>query len=119
MKKANEAVQTQLDCQKSQKSRPKKHKAYTTFSDEMRANIGRYAAENGNAAALKKFHSDITDLGESTVRLFKKRYLEQFKNVPHGDSASCRRGRPLVLGDQLDQDIKKYIKPLRKTGKTG
>ena len=77
MKKANEAVQTELDRQKSQKSCPKKCKAYTAFSDEMHANIGRYAAENDNAAALKKFRSDITDLGESTVRLFKKRYLKE------------------------------------------
>ena len=37
------------------------------FSDEKRAEIGRYAAENGNNAALEKFRRDIPDLGKSQV----------------------------------------------------
>ena len=119
-KKANESVQREPDRQKGEKSLPKKRKAYTTFSAETRADIGKYAAENGNAAALKKFRCDITDLGESTVRLFKKRYLEELKKVPHGGTvssiASRRRGRPLALGKEMDDDIQKYIKALRKTG---
>ena len=35
----------------------KKRKAYTAFSDEDRAKIGKHAAENGNSSALKKFRS--------------------------------------------------------------
>ena len=81
---------------------PKKHKAYTVLSDETRTSIERYATENSNAVALKKFRYDIADLGESTVRLFKKRYLEELKKILHGDTvngiASRRRGRPLALG---------------------
>ena len=63
-KKVNEAVQKELNWQKSKKSLPKKRKAYTVFSDETHASIGRYAAENGNTAGLKKFCSDIADHGE-------------------------------------------------------
>ena len=40
-----------------------------------RGRIGRYAAENGNIAALKRFKSEHKDLVESTVRTFKKKYL--------------------------------------------
>ena len=53
----------------------KKRNRYTAFTDEERARIGRHAALNGNSAALKKFRSDVPDLDESTVRLFKEKYL--------------------------------------------
>ena len=75
-KKTNESVQRELDQQKGKKSLPKERKAYTAFSTETHADIGKNAAENSNTAAQKKFRSDIADLGESTVHLFKKRYLE-------------------------------------------
>ena len=35
----------------------RKRKAYLTFSDKDSAVIGKYAAENGNASALKKFEA--------------------------------------------------------------
>ena len=40
-----------------------------TFTPEDRAMIGRYAAENGNAVAVKKFKVTHS-VGESTVKLF-------------------------------------------------
>ena len=44
----------------------RKRKRYTAFTDEERARIGHYAAENGNSAALKKFRPDVPDLGKSS-----------------------------------------------------
>ena len=41
------------------------------FSDEKRAEIGRYAAENGNNAALEKFRRDIPDLGKSIPGVYR------------------------------------------------
>ena len=52
----------------------RKRKAYTAFTDEDRAKIGKHAAKNGNNSPLKKFRSIYPDLGESTVRSFKKYY---------------------------------------------
>ena len=104
----------------------RKRKAYSIFSDEQRATIGKYAAENGNAVAVKKFKDDFDGgLGESTVRAFKKRYLEELKkatkeNLP-GEVpkvtkiANKRRGRPLLLGD-VDKEVQTYIRALRKAG---
>ena len=93
------------------------------FSDEQRATIGQYAAENGNAAAVKKFKGDC--LRESTVRLFKKWYLAELKKVTkknvHGEVPKVTKitnkphGRPLLLGD-FDKDVQAYIKALRKAG---
>ena len=51
--------------------------------------IGKHAAENnGNLSAQKKFKSSFPDLGESTVRLFKMKYLEAMKQrAAKGDSS--------------------------------
>ena len=68
-----------------QAERPRKRKAYTVFTAEQRATIGKYASEHGNAAAVKKFKANIEggQLGESTVRLFKKRYFKELKKAKH------------------------------------
>ena len=59
----------------TEQSTSRKRKVYSVFSDEQRATIGQYAADDGNAAAVKKFKGGFDNgLGESTVRLFKKRY---------------------------------------------
>ena len=92
-----------------QAERPRKRKAYTVFSPEQRATIGKSTSEHGNAAAVKKFKANIEggQLGESIVRLFKKRYFEKLKKAKHSGAtvpevksiASRKRGRPLTLGD--------------------
>ena len=106
--------------------RQKVKRKYTSFSAEESASIGRYAAEHSNSATVKKFKSDFEQsLGESTVRLFKKRYLEELKKVketlPVGEAPAVKeiavkaRGRPLLVGE-FDADIQSYINALRKAG---
>ena len=56
-------------------SAKKLRKERSIYSDKDRAAIGRYAAENGNAMAQKHFKSKYPELGESTVRSFKQKYL--------------------------------------------
>ena len=69
----SEANQTKLQCKK---------KAYSVFSSEQRAAIGKYAAEHSNAAALKKFKGDFDgQLGESTVQLFKRKYYGELSKA--------------------------------------
>ena len=62
----NQAVTAALEREEAgnQAKRGKKRK-YNAFTPEDRAAIGRYTAENGNAAAVKKFNG----VGESTVWL--------------------------------------------------
>ena len=96
----------------------KKQKVYTAFTDQQWAAIGKYAAECGNAAALRKYQQEIPDLGESTVRLVKERYLEQLRASPGTEVtsiASRKRGRSLALWD-VDEDVQKFITALRKSG---
>ena len=52
MDEANTAVQRELS---RQSSTSKKRKVSTAFSDQTHADIGKYTAENGNAAAMRKF----------------------------------------------------------------
>ena len=56
-KEANEADGKVIDRGASRNVVSKKRMAYTALFNETCADIGRYAAENGNAAALKKFCS--------------------------------------------------------------
>lgn len=59
------------------------------------------------------------DLGESTVRLFKRQYLGALKKCAVDGEVktipSKKRGKPLALG-QLDEDVQKYVRALRKAG---
>ena len=99
-----------------------KTKRYTSFTDEDRAAIGKHAAENSNASALKKFKGTFPDFGESTVRLFKRKYLEAVKQRKAQGDSSCitsipskRKGRPLTLGD-LNIKVQQYDRTLRQAG---
>ena len=38
------------------------------------SSVRKYAAENSNSSAVRKFSSEFEALGESTVRLFRKAY---------------------------------------------
>ena len=96
---------------------PRKRK-YQHFTPEQHGETCRYAAENTNAAAVRKFSDEFKSLGESTVRLFKKAYLSKLskgggtkvKLLPKN-----KRGRSLTLGE-LDGDVQKYLNALRKVG---
>ena len=50
------------------------------------ADTGRYTGENGNAAAVKKFRT-THGIGESTVRFFKKRYVEEIKKQESSEAS--------------------------------
>ena len=76
-----------------------------------------------NAAAVKKFTTSH-DIGKSTVRLFKKRYLDEIKNLENTGVSEVhvrslpklKRGRKLMLGEQLDVKVKNYAQALRSAG---
>ncbi len=120
VQEVNQAVQDALDCD----TRTGKKRKYTvTFTPGDRAAIGQYAAENSNAAAVKKF-KDTHDVGESTVRSFKKKYLGEVKKWQVSGTTfkdvkrlpGRKRGRKVMLGEQLDGRIQNYVKALRSAG---
>ena len=68
VQEVNEEVKRRLVQNREQ---GKKWKYTTTFTPEDCAAIGEYAVKNGKARATKKFKT-THDVGESTVRSFKK-----------------------------------------------
>ena len=73
MVEANAAVEKEMSKQtRSTDTGKNKHKVITAFTDKMCAKIGQYAAEIRNTAALRNFCANFSNLGESTVCLFKR-----------------------------------------------
>lgn len=56
---------------------------YVIYTDEDRARLGRYASVNGNERARKHFLSEYPKLSESTIRNFKKMYLNKRNAIPN------------------------------------
>ncbi|XP_050408299.1 uncharacterized protein LOC126823474 isoform X2 [Patella vulgata] len=90
------------------------------YSPEIRAKIGRYAVEHGNSLTAEKFSRELNmDVGESTVRSIKKRYLMSVQEMDTEIEAlkSAPRGRPLMLGD-IDKKIVQLVSEILQTGGT-
>ena len=105
----------------SSKKQRAKRKPYTHFTDEERAKISKYAAENGNSNAIKHFEKDFPGLNESTVRNFKKKYYSQLSDARRKGKSTVTaipskvRGRPPVLME-LDEKLIWFIKGIRGRG---
>lgn len=91
---ANSSVNKALELQKE-----RKRGAYTAYSSSTRAKIGKFAAENGNKAAVAKFTKELgKPVNESTVRSLKTCYLNALKSTGNESVSTLEhgnRGRPL------------------------
>ncbi|KAL3842137.1 hypothetical protein ACJMK2_020185 [Sinanodonta woodiana] len=96
----------------------KRRRTNNHYSPEIRAEIGKYALEHGNTKAAKKYSKELNmSVGESTVRSFKKQYLDILKNSKGEitELIKARRGRPLVLSD-LNQEVADHIYRIKEAG---
>ena len=115
--KANTNV---VEAMESQDRRKQPRGTYTFYSPELRAKIGKFAAESGNKAAIERFSREVgKPLSKSTVRGFKKRYYEALRQNRTGEPVTRLehhlRGGPLKLGN-LDSSVQDYIRKLRLAG---
>ena len=110
-------------------SETKKHGPYSkSFSPQAKAEIGRYAAENGVASTLRRYVSKYPDLKESTVKTWRNMYSQKLKKrVRSGTETetgatsiqelpSKKRGRPYLLGENLDKQVQSYLIARRDRG---
>ena len=94
---------------------------YQNWSERERFKIGKYAAQNGHAATVRKFSRNEKPLNESSVRRFCKLYKEELskatkeKRKTRMELIPMQRGRPLMLGS-LDQMVQKYLRAYRSRG---
>ena len=96
---------------------------YKKFTPEQKAKVARYALESGNQRAMVKYSKKWgVELSESTIRTWKTYYCAKLRGRKSGDSKPIevleerRRGRPLLLGEQLDSAVKAYIEDVRRLG---
>ena len=95
------------------------------------AEIAKYASLHGNKAAIRHFAKVLgTEIKESSVCTWKSKYLTEIKRkVSLGETTEGgvvvnslpvkKRGRPLLLGDKLDSDVKSYVLAVREAAHTG
>ena len=100
---------------------------YNGYSPEQRAQIGKYAAENGPTRASRHFSTLWNmDIPESSVRRLKSEYLSKVKelraraeenDVPSVTSLPTKpQGRPLMLGKVFDTAVQDYVTAMRAVG---
>ena len=99
-------------------SRKRKRGNYQVYSDETRAKIARYAINNGVMNAVRKFSRELdSPVRESTVRSKKTSYLKEVNRGKENISTlPATRGRPVLLGIELDSQVQSYIRRLRVNG---
>ena len=99
---------------------------YNEYTAEERAAIGKYTAENGPAMACRRFSKTLgKKIPESTARRLKNEYLAKVKEeICDGSSPgdpirllpTKKQGRPLLLGQELDEVVQEVIRDTRRAG---
>ena len=102
---------------------------YIKVTDEERAIIGEHAAKHGTAAAMCFFKQDkrFPILKEATVRGWKNLYLRELRIQSQGRKChappvqievlpSKHRGRPFLLGEKWEDEVKSFVKLQRDKG---
>ena len=129
VQRANDEVKNVLASIEESSSSGKRNK-YNEYTAEERAKIGKYAAENGPARAVRHFSTIMTrKLPESTARRLKSEYLVEMKALikkttdKELDSLprvlalpKLMQGRPLLLGQELDKSVQNFVESMRKVG---
>ena len=94
------------------------------YSPKDRAEIGWYARLHGSSAATTYFSRKFGNkVSVNTVHSIKKGYEEEAKTKLEADSDDevkvipfKKRGRPLLLGEELDTKVQLYLKKVRRRG---
>ena len=99
---------------------------YTILTPAQKFEIGKRAAEVGSTAAMRYYAKNYPalELKETSVRRFKNNYQTQLKTSAKEVSddstvqelVSKKRGRPLLVGEELDEQVREYVRELRKSG---
>ena len=115
-------LESRLNCSLTREPSEKRG-AYNKYTLEFKETTAKYAIENGNSRAARKFSTTDMAINESTIRSWVATYKEELerKRKAGEDSAisslpEAKRGRPLLLGDTLDNQVKEYVRSVREGG---
>ena len=102
------------------KSQKRKRGEYGTYSSELRLKIGKYGALHGATKAARHFSKELDKkINESTVRGMVKAYQKELQRQPTEEIEALppsKRGRPLILGERLDQAVIQHLQAIRDEG---
>ena len=100
----------------------KRRGAYHVYDGQTRAKIAKSAEEHGLSKASRLLSKELGhSLTTSTVQSIRNEYRRRLKEDA-GDPESIdvlptlHRGRPLLLGGDIDEKVLKYVKALRDAG---
>lgn len=102
----------------------KKRGQYKKYTPSQRFQIGRYSSQHGAAAAARHFSRIYEhEVSESTVKSIKNYYISEVRKRPRSDDGeefaslpTKKRGRKLLLGEDLDSKVQLYLKKVRESG---
>ena len=127
IKAANEAVLAASKQPPNKQLSKRGH--YVKLTGVQQAQIARYALFHGNQAAIRRYNEEYsTEIKESSVSTWKSKYVNELdRKRKAGDFEASgevvidtlplkKRGRPLLLGSELDDQVKCYIKDARAAG---
>ena len=96
---------------------------YKKLDDDLRAEIGKYASYHGVAATSRYFSRKLKKkMSESTIRSIRDSFLREAKRKRVEDIEEVttlpkkKRGRPLLLGNALDEKVQLYLLKVRESG---
>ena len=85
----------------------------TTYREDEKMKIAKYANIYGTVSALRYFKQDFPKLTESTIRPWLAKYRSQLKTTSSEDSECIQisetRGRPLLLPNELERKLRTFI----------
>ena len=119
--KVGKILLSNSDC--TSKMTDQKRGKYNSYTPKERAKIGEYAAVYGATNAARHFSGIFTrDVNESTARRLKSEYLQQLREKRKNgkdpvvtELVTKEKGRPLMLGIEMDKAVQEYISSLRVT----
>ena len=93
---------------------------YIAYTPEQRLEIGQYGALHGASRAAKHFSKKLDrPVNESSVRGMIKSYQKELKTENNNNLTALppsKRGRPVLLGDKLDNAVIHHVKAIRTEG---
>jgi len=120
---ANLDLRAVIDTMSSHNS--KKRGRYEKYTPEQKAMIGKRAAEHGVVSSDRHYIKDFPNLKENTVREWRNAYRLEFKKKVRNRTKGSinitelpqkKRGRPLLLGEELDKQVQAYLTSFRESG---
>jgi len=110
-----------------QHGKDKRRGHYNKYNSSLRAEMGKYASHHGPRATARHFSRKLGEnVSESTIRSIRSAYLEGINrkrpvelDEEEGEIVALpmkKRGRPVLLGRELDTLVQKYLRKVRDGG---